>query len=208
MKGNLIVIGCFSLGILFGVEFGDQIIDFLGDLATLMLYALILQVGLNIGANGALGALLRNLKITTLMLPIFTILGTLVFSAAASLCLGEWSMADCMAVGSGFGYYSLSSLLIAQLKEASAGVVIASQLGAIALLSNIFREILSLLGAPLYAKVFGRFAPIASAGSTSMDVCLPIISRYSGADLVPIAIIHGMTLDLCVPVLVTFFCGL
>ena len=81
----------------------------------------------------------------------YTHLGTLVFSAAASLFLTSWNIYDCMAVGSGFAYYSLSSLLIVQLKEASAGIEIASQLGAIALLANIIREMLALFGAPLYA---------------------------------------------------------
>ena len=131
---------------------------------------------------------------------------TLVFSAAASLLLTSWNIYDCMAVGSGFAYYSLSSLLIVQLKEASAGIEIASQLGAIALLANIIREMLALFGAPLYGSFFGKFAPVSVAGINSMDVCLPVISRYSGKSIVPVAIIHGIILEISVPLLISLFC--
>ena len=137
---------------------------------------------------------------------VLTIIGTLVFSAAASLLLTSWNIYDCMAVGSGFAYYSLSSLLIVQLKEASAGIEIASQLGAIALLANIIREMLALFGAPLYASFFGKFAPVSVAGINSMDVCLPVISRYSGKSIVPVAIIHGIILEISVPLLISLFC--
>ena len=66
---------------------------------------------------------------------------------------------DCLAVGSGFAYYSLSSILITELKEASLGVQMATELGTIALIANIIREIMALLGAPLFVKYFGRLAP-------------------------------------------------
>ena len=148
----------------------------------------------------------KDIRFSSLLLPFFTIIGTLVFSAAASLLLTSWNIYDCMAVGSGFAYYSLSSLLIVQLKEASAGIEIASQLGAIALLANIIREMLALFGAPLYASFFGKFAPVSVAGINSMDVCLPVISRYSGKNIVPVAIIHGIILEISVPLLISLFC--
>ncbi len=169
-------------------------------------HALVIQVGLNLGANAELGKMVKDIRFSSLLLPFFTIIGTLVFSAAASLLLTSWNIYDCMAVGSGFAYYSLSSLLIVQLKEASAGIEIASQLGAIALLANIIREMLALFGAPLYASFFGKFAPVSVAGINSMDVCLPVISRYSGKNIVPVAIIHGIILEISVPLLISLFC--
>ncbi len=63
-----------------------------------------------------------------LLVPIATIVGTLLFSAFASLLLSQWSVFDCMAVGSGFAYYSLSSILITQFKEASVGLQLATEL--------------------------------------------------------------------------------
>ena len=133
MKNNLIVILCFTAGIFCGTFANTTISTYCEKLPQFLLYALVIQVGLNLGANAELGKMIKDIRFSSLLLPFFTIIGTLVFSAAASLLLTSWNIYDCMAVGSGFAYYSLSSLLIVQLKEASAGIEIASQLGAIAL---------------------------------------------------------------------------
>ena len=204
MKNSLLVVLCLVAGIACGVWGGTSFTAYFSKLPTVMLYLLIIQVGLNLGSSGELGAMFRNLSLSTLTLPVFTIAGTLLFSAAASLLLNSWNIFDCMAVGSGFA----SSLLIVQLKEASAGIEIASQLGAIALLTNIIREMLALFGAPVYASLFGKFAPVSVAGINSMDVCLPVISRYSGKSIVPVAIVHGIILEVSVPLLVSLFCKL
>lgn len=54
------------------------------------------------------------------------------------------SLSDFLAVGSGFGYYSLSSIFITEYRGA--------ELGTIALLANIVRELIVLLCAPLLVK--------------------------------------------------------
>ena len=41
-----------------------------------------------------------------------------------------------------------------------------------------------------------------------MDVTLPVIARYSGKEMVPIAILHGILMDFSVPFFVSFFCSL
>ena len=110
-------------------------------------------------------------------------------------------------LGSGFAYYSLSSILITQLKEPFLGVQLATELGTIALMANIMREIMALLGAPLFVKYFGRLSPICAGGATTMDTTLPIITRYSGKDLVFISIFHGIIVDFTVPFFVSFFCS-
>lgn len=40
----------------------------------------------------------------------------------------------------------------------------------------------------------------------SYEVKLPSISRYSGKEMIPIAILHGILIDMSVPVFVSFFC--
>ena len=156
MKNNLIVILCFTAGIFCGTFANTTISTYCEKLPQFLLYALVIQVGLNLGANAELGKMVKDIRFSSLLLPFFTIIGTLVFSAAASLLLTSWNIYDCMAVGSGFAYYSLSSLLIVQLKEASAGIEIASQLGAIALLANIIREMLALF----YGCLSSRYQPV------------------------------------------------
>lgn len=207
MKGSLIVVGFFVLGCLLGWSglLPDVLVK--GGLTVYVLYLLMFQVGLSIGSDKKLKEILGSIRPKLLLVPLSTIVGTLVFSALVSLFLSRWSLFDCLAVGSGFAYYSLSSILITQLKEPSLGVQLATELGTIALMANIMREIMALLGAPLFVKYFGRLAPICAGGATTMDTTLPIITRYSGKDLVFVSIFHGIIVDFTVPFFVSFFCS-
>ncbi len=204
MKQNLIVIAFFAVGCLAGL-LGEVKID-THQVSLCVLYALMFQVGLGMGSNKELKQLLGSLNLRMLLVPAATVCGTLVFSAAAALLLSRWSVTECLAVGSGFAYYSLSSILITQLKEASIGLQAATELGTIALLTNIFREMTALFGAPFIRKYFGQLAPISAAGVNSMDVLLPAITRHSGKEMIPVAIFHGLLIDLSVPFFVSFFC--
>ncbi|MDD4141465.1 MAG: lysine exporter LysO family protein [Bacteroidales bacterium] len=208
MKGSIVIVVCFVLGILFGVF--DLVPDYIleADVAVYVLYALIFAVGISIGCDKNLKHIIKNFDVKLLLLPLATIVGTLSFSALVALFLSKWSVTDCMAVGSGFAYYSLSSILITELKEASLGVQLATELGTIALISNIIRELYVLLGAPLLYKVFGKFAPICVGGATTADTTLPIITNVCGKDLVFASIFHGLVIDFSVPFMVSFFCSL
>ena len=211
MIGSIIVVGFFILGCLLGWAglLPDWIMD--ADLSMYVLYALMFQVGLSIGSDKKLKDILRSIRPKLLLVPLATISGSLLFAALISLVISRWSVFDCLALGSGFAYYayySLSSILITQLKEPSLGIQIASELGTIALIANILREIFALLGAPIFLKYFGRLAPICAGGATTMDTTLPIITRYCGNDLVFVSIFHGILVDFSVPFLVSFFCQL
>lgn len=208
MKGSLLVLVFFLVGCLLGIADMLPLDKLQGNLTLYILYALMLQVGISIGCSKNLKSIVSQLRPKFLLIPLATILGTLLFSALASLLLSRWSVFDCMAVGSGFAYYSLSSILITQFKEASLGLQLATELGTIALLSNIFREMMALLGTPFLCKYFGKLAPISAAGVNSMDVVLPMITRYSGSDMLPVAILHGLLIDMSVPFFVSFFCQL
>ena len=206
MKGSLIVVAFFCIGCVVGT-FNDSQLE-VHNPSMYVLYALMLQVGVSIGSNKNLKVLVKSLRFNMLLVPLATIVGTLLFSAFASLLLSQWSVFDCMAVGSGFAYYSLSSILITELKTSSLGVQLATELGTIALMANIIREIMALLGAPLFVRYFGRLAPICAGGATTMDTTLPIITRYSGKDLVFVSIFHGILVDFTVPFFVSFFCSI
>ena len=206
MKNSIIVFLFFCAGCLLGFS-GEIKLD-AHHISLYILYALMLQVGISIGSNKNLKQIVRQIRLKMLVIPLATIIGTLLFSALASLLLSRWSVFECMAVGSGFAYYSLSSILITQFKEPSIGLQLATELGTIALLSNIIREMMALLGSPLIEKYFGKLAPISAAGVNSMDVVLPTITRYSGKEMIPVAILHGILIDFSVPLFVSFFCSL
>lgn len=199
MKGSLIIVAFFILGTLCGVYHLIPY-DFMhSKLSYYALCGLMFCVGISIGNDPNMLKSFRTLNPRLVFLPVMTILGTLAGCAVASLFLSHRSVADCMAVGSGFGYYSLSSIFITEYKG--------PELGTIALLSNILREVTALLCAPLLVKYFGRLAPISVGGATTMDTTLPIITRCSGQEFVIISIFHGFVVDFSVPFLVTIFCS-
>lgn len=200
MKGSLIIVGFFVLGCCFGL---GHVLPFKiedTDISFYALCALMFCVGLSIGNDPQTLRNFRALNPCLAFLPMMTILGTLAGSAIVSLVLEHRSLTDCLAVGSGFGYYSLSSIFITEYRGA--------ELGTVALLANISREIITLLGAPLMVRWFGNLAPISAGGATTMDTTLPIITRTAGQQFVAVSIFHGFIVDFSVPFLVTLFCSL
>lgn len=200
LRGSLIIVGFFALGVVVGLL---KLIPFdvhQSGISFYALYALMISVGMSMGSDPLMFQRFRSLNPRVAMLPIATIVGTLSGTAVIALLWGGRSIADYLAVGSGFGYYSLSSILITELRGA--------ELGTVALLANICRELLTMLAAPLLLRWFGPLAPISSGGATSMDSTLPIITRTCGEQFVVVTIFHGFLVDFSVPFLVTFFCSL
>lgn len=205
---GFIVVAFFAVGCVAGWLgfFPASLTD--GDFSMYVLYALMIQVGVSIGSDKKLKEILCSLRPKLLLLPLGTIVGTLLFVAAASPFISGIILPDSLAIGAGFGYYSLSSVLITQIKEASAGASFAAQLGTVALMANIMREVITLLFAPAICRVFGKLAPISTGGATSMDSTLPVITSVCGKEMVFISIFHGVLVDFSVPFLVTFFASL
>lgn len=200
MRGSLIIVAFFIAGLLLA-RWGwipSSLSE--GDVSIWALYALMFLVGISIGSDTQALKAMRGQHWKILWVPVATWAGTLAGTALASLLLPSRSLADCLAVGSGFGYYSLSSIFITEYRGA--------ELGTIALAANIIREIITLLGAPLLVCWFGKLAPICAGGATTMDTTLPVITRFSGKEFVVISIFHGFIVDFSVPFLVTFFCKL
>ena len=208
MKSSMIIVGAFIVGCIAGWLGWMPEGDSASRLSRWVLFALMFQVGMGIGSDSRLREILRTISPRMLLVPCATIVGTIVASAAVSLLLVRWSLPQVLAVGCGFGYYSLSSILIASVGEASMGAQVAVELATIALMANIFREIFTLLLSPLMVRWFSPLAPICAGGATTMDTTLPVITRFSGREWVFVSIAHGMVVDFSVPFLVPFFCSL
>lgn len=200
MRTSITIVSCFIIGILLGYFNIIPLTLFDNNLSYYVLCTLMLFVGLSIGGDTKTLSSFKKINPVYFLLPFSTIFGTLGGCALISFMLPERTIAEIMAVGSGFGYYSLSSIFITEYKGA--------ELGTIALLSNIIREIIALLFAPFFVKYFGKLAPIAVGGATTMDTTLPVILKFSGKEFLVVSIFSGFILDLSVPFLVTFFCTL
>lgn len=199
MKSSLIILSFFALGLLLGIYrlFPETWLSY--DFSFWVLCALMFSVGFSIGHQPETIKQFRRIHSRVLFLPLMTIAGTWLGAVITRLFTGRM-LTDLLAISSGFGYYSLSSILITEYK----GI----ELGTIALLANIFREILTLLLAPLMVKYFGKLAPISAGGATTMDTTFPIIVRTAGSEFAIVSVYHGFIVDFTVPFLVTLWCSM
>lgn len=101
-----------------------------------------------------------------------------------------------LAMASGFGWYSLSGILLTE----SYGPVI----GSAAFFNDLARELLAIMLIPGLVRR-SRSTALGLCGATSMDFTLPVLQRSGGVEIVPAAIVHGFILSLLVPILMAFF---
>jgi uncharacterized membrane protein YbjE (DUF340 family) len=196
MKFSLVLLGLFLVGVLVGAA-GLTPQALLAEGVSLQLVRLLLLlVGLGMGLDPHFQDHLRQINGRMLFVPAGIVIGSLLGAGLIALLLPGISLRDGVSVGAGLGYYSLSSILISQARG--------PELGVVALISNILREVSTLLLAPLLVRAFGKEAAVASAGATSSDTTLPVIQRNTDQATTLIAVINGLVLTLVVPFLVSF----
>lgn len=203
LAGSATYLLVFAIGVVAGVLLGErpELLERY-DVTTYLLYGLMLVVGFSVGSDRASLAAIRSMSAKMLLLPVVTIVGTFIGGLVAYLLLREFTVSEVSAIGAGYGYYSLSSVLIGETVESAAR---GAMLGSIALISNICREVMSILLAGPLARWLGPLAPICSAGATSMDTVLPFVVRASGREYAVVSVYHGVMLTVLCPILVGFF---
>ncbi|MBF9000050.1 MULTISPECIES: lysine exporter LysO family protein [Vibrio] len=108
-------------------------------------------------------------------------------------------VAQSLAMSSGFGWYSLSGILM--------GDAYGPVFGGSSFLIELLRELLSLMLIPMFISR-SPCTSIGYAGATAMDFTLPVIQTTGGVKCVPVAIVSGFILSLLVPLLMLFFVSL
>lgn len=101
-----------------------------------------------------------------------------------------------LAMASGFGWYSLSGILLTD----AYGPVI----GSATFFNDLARELVAIMLIPGLVRR-SRSTALGLCGATSMDFTLPVLQRSGGVEMVPPAIVHGFVLSLLVPIMMAFF---
>jgi len=127
-----------------------------------------------------------------LFLPFITIISSLAGGAVASILL-SLSVGESVAISAGMGWYSFSAIELSK---------VSVELGGIAFLSNIFRELLAIFLIPVIAKKIGSFESVSVAGATAMDSVLPIINKSNPAEISIISFYSGLVISIIVPILI------
>lgn len=173
------------------LQYTDLIID-------MGLMLLLFFVGIDIGLNRSVFGRIKAIGLRILYIPTAIILGSIAGSAVAGMLLGM-PFNEAGAVGAGLGWYTLSSILVANYS---------SQLSAMAFIANVTRELMAFMIIPIIAKKLGFLEAIAPAGATAMDTGLPIVSRSTDPETAIIAFVSGVICTASVPVLVPLILNL
>lgn len=166
---------------------------------TISLFVVIFMAGIDIGTKKLILHKLSEYRAKVLLIPAGTILGSVCGGALLGLIL-RIPLNEAAAVSAGFAYYSLSAGILTNLGGGG--------LGALAFISNVFRELLSFLLIPLIAKYIDPYSAVAAGGATTMDTTLGVISRCTSEEITVMAMLNGIILSAIVPVLVPFLYGL
>ncbi len=161
----------------------------------LSLSVVVFTAGVDIGAKKILFQKLAQYRAKVLLIPLGTVIGSLLGGVLLGFFL-DIPLNEAAAVSAGFGYYSLSAGLLTNLGGAS--------LGALAFVTNIFREMLSFLIIPIVAKFLPPYCAIAPGGATTMDTTLGIIAHSTNEDVTIMSMINGVILSALVPLIVPF----
>lgn len=201
MQSSLLLIGVVAGGVTLGVTLGPLLGPGLFHgaevLAEWVLYVLLALIGCQLRNSGMpLKQILLNragLAIALTLAASSLVAGLL---AAPLLSLG-WN--EGLAMASGFGWYSLSAILI--------GDQLGPLLGGVAFFNDLARELLAFVLIPLMIHRHTALA-IGYGGATSMDFTLPVIQQHGGVACVPVAVVSGFLLSLLSPPLMLFWLSL
>lgn len=188
-----------AVGIALGVAAPKSpLVAVLGHLSEPVLWVLMALVGIGVGMHRGLLASIREHHIKTLVIPLGVVVGSLVGGIVAAPFIGL-DVREGMAAASGLGWYSLAGV---QLES-----MVGAQLGGIAFLANLMREIASFFCIPWIARHLNGYACIAAAAATSEDTTLPMMIRYTDERCVVYSLINGVICSALVPVLITLCVG-
>ncbi|WP_163574332.1 lysine exporter LysO family protein [Halomonas faecis] len=202
LTGSLALVGVVIGGVLTGLvasglSASDGFFSGAETLAEGVLYLLLALIGCQLRNSGMpLRQILLNRRGLAIAatLAASSLAGGLVAAPLLSLAWNEG-----LALAAGFGWYSLSGILI--------GDGLGAQMGGVAFFNDLLRELAAFVLIPLTIR---RHTPLAIGygGATAMDFTLPVIQQHGGVACVPVAVVSGFLLSLLSPPLTLFFLSL
>lgn len=188
-------------GLLFGYLFLDTgVKDTLDLILMSALDVMIFIAGIEIGSNR--GILKRICNVHSALLALAIPFAVACGSICGALLLGHiagLSAYDSLLVGGGLGWYSFSSVVISAMYS--------TEIGTVAFLANMMREISGFFLMPLLVRVH-KFLALAPSGAATMDSGLPVVIKYTNLHVGMYSFINGLVLTLIVPVLISWLLSL
>ncbi len=191
----IMMICSLILGLLYGMSGMEwNMLNVLSQNTDIILYTLMFSVGISVGMQKGIFAKIKEYHIKIFIIPLGIIVGSLLGGVVCALIL-KIPIGYGTAISSGLGWYSLAGVTISNLVNA--------ELGSIAFMSNLMREMFSFILIPFLAVHFNNYTCIAPAGATSEDTTLPVMLKYTNEETVVLSVFNGVICSLMVPVLIS-----
>ena len=175
---------------LFGLDFA--FLNLISENTDMVLYILMFSVGISIGMQKGIFSKIREYHLKIFIIPIGIIIGSLLGGVICSLIL-KMPIGYGTAITSGLGWYSLAGVTLSNL--------VTAEIGSIAFMSNLMREMFSFVLIPFLAVHFNYYTCIAPAGATSEDTTLPLMLKYTDEETVVLSVFNGVICSMMVPFL-------
>ncbi|MGL4546242.1 MAG: lysine exporter LysO family protein [Plesiomonas sp.] len=130
-----------------------------------------------------------------MLIAVVVLISSLLGGLIAALLLGL-PLNKGLAIASGFGWYSLSGIMLTD--------ALGPVLGSAAFFNDLLRELVAIMIIPLLVRRYSMSA-VGIGGATAMDFTLPVIQKSGSVQLVPAAIVSGFILSLSAPVFMALF---
>lgn len=190
---SLKLCGVVVIGFLLGLS-GMDFLQHATEASEYTLIFLLFLIGIQLRNNGmTLKQIVLNRR--GMMVAVIVVGSSLVGGVINAFIL-DLPLNTALAMASGFGWYSLSGILLTE----SFGPVI----GSAAFFNDLGRELIAIMLIPGLVRR-SRSTALGLCGATSMDFTLPVLQRSGGLEMVPAAIVHGFILSLLVPIMMAFF---
>jgi len=190
---SLKLCGVVVLGFMLGLT-GFAFLQHATEASEYTLIFLLFLIGIQLRNNGmTLKQIVLNRRG---MMVAVIVVGSSLLGGVINAFILDLPLNTALAMASGFGWYSLSGILLTE----SFGPVI----GSAAFFNDLGRELIAIMLIPGLVRR-SRSTALGLCGATSMDFTLPVLQRSGGLEMVPAAIVHGFILSLLVPVMMAFF---
>lgn len=190
---SLKLCGVVVLGFLLGLT-GFSFLQHATEASEYTLIFLLFLIGIQLRNNGmTLKQIVLNRRG---MIVAVVVVGSSLIGGVINAFILDLPLNTALAMASGFGWYSLSGILLTEYF----GPVI----GSAAFFNDLGRELIAIMLIPGLVRR-SRSTALGLCGATSMDFTLPVLQRSGGLEMVPAAIVHGFILSLLVPVMMAFF---
>ncbi len=192
----VLAITALILGMIYGASGMENVfVSMICSHTDLILSILMFSVGISIGLKRGILQNIKTYHFKILMIPAAVVTASVLGGAVCGLISG-YPVNQGVSVASGLGWYSLAGITI--------GNLAGEQLGSIAFLSNLLRELFSFFSIPFLSKRFNYYSCIAVAGATSEDTTLPMMIKYTDEETVLLSVLNGVICSALVPFLISF----